>query len=264
MRWATQWRQVLAVGAAAQRRLAQGEAWVRSGRVTQLRWSDGLLQGRVQGSAATPFAVDIRLRMLSDDDWDEVVDVLAAQARHRAHLVAGQAPEGLEEQLADRGIALLPSVGELDTTCACTDAGWPCLHVAAVWQAAGDQLADDPFGVFRLRGRGRQQLLHALAARRSAGSPSGVAVQELPTRGWTLPRAAIEEVALPELDAPADGYPLLRLLGDPPGWEGRVDAWSSFAPLVEPVARQVAGSVEPADPAPDDHPVGDPPAPGTS
>lgn len=241
MRWLAHWNEVLAVDRAAERRLVQGRAWVRSGRVTQVRATDGLLQGRVQGSAATPYAVDIRMQVFTASDWEQVDDVLAGQARHRAHLLAGQAPEGLEDQLSDRGLTLLPTTGELDTGCACGSRDWPCVHVAAVWEAAAARLPDDPFLVFRLRGRGRQQLLNALAGQRRE-EPTGIALDDLPTRGWTAPRAPLEEVALPELERARD-HALLRLLGDPPGWEGRVDAHSSFGPLVE---QAVAACTAPA------------------
>lgn len=233
MRWTQLWRDVLATDATAERRLVQGRAWGRSGRVTQVRASDGLLQGRVQGSSATPFAVDIRMRTLSDGDWARVYEVLSSQARHHAHLLAGQAPVGLEDQLADSGIRLLPTTGELDIDCRCGDSVWPCVHGAAVWDAAGTQLEGDPFLVFQLRGRGRQQLMSALAdRRRGRDRVSGVSVKDLPTHGWTALRASIDDVALPVIEPSGSPYPLLRLLGDPPGWAGRISAWELFAPLV--------------------------------
>lgn len=249
-RWVTRWNDVLAVDRAAERRLAQGRAWVRSGRVTQVRSSDGLLQGRVQGSAATPYAVDIRTEVFDDAAWAQVDDVLAGQARHHAHLLAGQAPEGLEDQLSDRGLRLLPTVGELDTSCACGQRDWPCVHVAAVWEAAAAQLPDDPFLVFRLRGRGRQQLLNAIAGGRR-DEPTGIALDELPARGWTAPRAPLEDVALPEFE-PTSDHALLRLLGDPPGWEGRVDAHTSFGPLVAQAAAAAVTAREPEDQSADE------------
>ena len=239
MRWAQRWRDALATDAVAERRLAQGRAWDRSGRVAQLRASDGLLQGSVQGSSATPFAVDIRLRTFEPQQWDRVYDVLASQARHHAHLLAGQAPVGLEEQLADRGLDLLPVTGELDTDCPCGDRVWPCVHVAAVWDAAGSRLEDDPFLVLQLRGRGRQQLMADLAERRRGhASDVGVALADLPAQGWTTPRAPLDSLALPRIDPPATPAPLLRLLGDPPGWEGRVSAWELFSPLIEAASRR--------------------------
>ena len=232
-RWSQRWRETLATDATAERRLAQGHAWDRSGRVTQVRLSDGLLQGRVQGSAATPFAVSARVGQFDDSDWARVYDVLKSQVRHHAHLLAGQAPDGLEDQLADQGLDLLPTTAELDTDCPCGDSVWPCVHVAAVWEAAGSRLQSDPFMVFQLRGRGRQQLMADLAdQRRGTQAPSGVALTDLPTSGWAAPRAPIEDVALPAVERPASPHPLLRLLGDPPGWEGRLSAWEMFAPLV--------------------------------
>ena len=233
MTWVQQWHDVLATDAISRRRLAQGRAWDRSGRVTQVRASGGQLRGRVQGSAATPYAVDIHMGEFTGPQWAQVLDVLASQARHHAHLLAGLAPAGLEEQLSDIGLTLLPTRSELATDCACGDETWPCLHVAAVWDAAGSQLEDDPFLLFRLRGRGRQQLMADLAERRRGARTSpGIALSDLPTHGWTSLRTSLDDVALPAVEPAHTHAPLLRLLGDPPGWEGRVSAWDVFSPFI--------------------------------
>lgn len=234
MNWSSEWHAVLATDATSRRRLAQGRAWDRSGRVTKLRATPGALGGTVQGSAATPFAVEIGVEQFSDAQWERVLEVLGSQARHHAHLLAGQAPGGLVDQLADIGLRLMPDRGELDTDCGCGDSRWPCLHVAAVWEAAGARLDDDPFLLFSLRGRGRQQLLGDLADRRSRPR-TGVPLEELSAHGWTTPADA-HEVLLPSAERSAGAASLLRLLGDPPGWEGRVSAHSLFAPLVEQAA----------------------------
>jgi uncharacterized Zn finger protein len=241
--WTAQWHDVLAIDPVARRRLEQGHAWDRSGRVTQVRMNPGLLQGSVQGKAATPYVVRVRLRPFDDAAWDTVLDVLAGQARHHAHLLAGLAPQGLEAQLAERGLTLLPTRDELDTDCPCGDATWPCVHVAAVWDAARTQLDADPFLLFRLRGRGRQRLLADLAERRR-GDPDavGIDVDTLPVQGWTATAADPDEVvpAAAEEETPTPA-PLLRLLGDPPGWEGRVSAWDTFAPMIARAAATATG-----------------------
>jgi uncharacterized Zn finger protein len=245
MKWAQQWRDVLATDTVGRRRLSQGRAWDRSGRVTQVRATAGLLQGRVQGSAATPYGVDIGVGEFTDAQWDQVLDVLGGQARHHAHLLAGLPPSGLEEQLVDLGLALLPVRGELDTDCACADSTWPCVHVAAVWDAAAALLEDDPFLIFRLRGRGRQRLMADLADRRR-GTPTsqGVAVSELPAQGWASLQAPLDDVALPAVEPAHTHAPLLRLLGDPPGWEGRVSAWELFSPFIAAAATAAGNAGE--------------------
>ena len=245
MSWSAQWRAVVGTDAGSRRRLEQGRAWDRSGRVTQLRAVPGVLQGRVQGSAATPFAVEIRLQPFDNQEWSRVLDVLGSQARHHAHLLAGQVPTGLAEQLADLGLRLLPAASELATECGCGDRTWPCLHVAAVWEAAAARLDDDPFLLFALRGRGRQQLLADLADRRGDRSAAGMALDTLSSQGWTVSPDE-REILLPSLPPPAPGHeaPLLRLLGEPPGWEGRVSAWDVFAPLVAEAADAAGATLE--------------------
>lgn len=240
--WMQLWRAVLSVGATAERRLLNGQAWDRSGRVTQVRASAGLLRGRVQGASATPFGVDIHVPVFTDGQWRQVYEVLAGQARHHAHLLAGQAPLGVVDQLHDRDLSLMPKTAELDTDCRCGDSVWPCVHVAAVWEAASNLLHDDPFILFALRGRGRQQLMSELAEqRRGATLHHGTAVSHLPDQGWSTLNAPLSEVTLPVVDyVEPSSHDLLRLLGDPPGWEGRLSAPEVFVPLIRSVRVQEA------------------------
>lgn len=227
---------------AAVRRVSQGRSYQRSGRVTELRARVGGLSGRVQGSHAKPFVVDIEIRALDDGDWARILDVLARQVRHHARLLAGHAPEGLDDELAALGLRLLPTADEVVTACSCADVVWPCEHVAAVWEEVAQRLDDEPFLLLRARGRGRSRLLSELATARrrgaGGGEPSGLDPEGLDIRGWTTARAALEDVELPASREPSTAAGPLRMLGNPPGWEGRMSAWELFGPLVERAAER--------------------------
>lgn len=242
--WATSWRGLLADSdASARRELKEGRAYHRSGRVVGADVAPGRLSGRVQGRRATPRAVEVTVAVLDDDQWAQVVDVLAAQLRHSARLLAGLQPEGLADELAEGGVALLPGPDDVEVVCACGRAQ-PCAHAAAVWEAGAVAIDEDPFALLRLRGRGRERLLAEIAAaraRRSAqdgeGSGDAVPLDRLDPEGWTRARSPLEDVHLPPAAATAPGVTPLRLLGDPPGWPRGPGAEAMFGPLVQQAAR---------------------------
>lgn len=234
--WVARWHALLPEPEADRRRFTQGRAFQRSGRVSDLRVTPGRLVGQVQGSRATPYLVEVILDVLDDSAWAVVVEVAATRARHAAHLLAGQMPERLAEELADRGIALFAAPEDIDARCACGEASRPCAHVVALFAAAGERFVADPFAFLRLRGRGREHLLAelAVARRRSRGvsQVDGVPVADLVTAGWVRAGADLDGIVLPEPDEPEQAAGPLRLLGDPPGWAGNVSAGELFRPPV--------------------------------
>lgn len=241
--WEAHWRSLLATeNEAVVREVVQGRAYHRSGRVTDLRMSAGFVAGRVQGRQSTARVVEVTVATLTAREWATVVDLLAGQLRHSARLLAGLQPEGLAEELADLGVQLLPEPDDVATTCGC-GAVRPCAHVAATWEATSDQIADDPFTLLHLRGRGRERLLADLAANRAQQADHAVSVPltDLSPAGWARNRAPLEDLHLPSGQVPDRSGAPLRLLGDPPGWPRGPGADELFGPLVERAARWAAG-----------------------
>lgn len=237
--WADQWRGIIERPSLAHR-AARGRQFHRSGRVSGVRATAGLLSGRVHGTRATPYLVEISVATLDDAQWTRIVELLASQVRHSARVLAGLMPEGLDAELEAMGISIFPAVRDLDVTCACGDSAVVCSHAAGVWEAVAELLEPDPFLLLRLRGRGRERLLADLAgARQRAAHPereTGVPITELRPEEWTKARASLEELRLPILAPPPTPAAPLKLLGDPPQWTGGVSAWNLFRPLVERAA----------------------------
>ncbi len=129
----------------------------------------GGVAAKVQGSSRRPYKVTIGLDPLTDAQWDLVVETLADQAVFTAQLLAGEMPPDIEEAFAAAGVSLFPETArQLHTTCSCPDYANPCKHVAAVHYILGEQFDEDPFLLFRLRGRSQEALLADLRARRAA------------------------------------------------------------------------------------------------
>src|SRR5262249_11091194 len=67
------------------------------------------------------------------------------------------------------GVALFPEhKADLSTECSCPDDANPCKHIAAVYYLLGEQFDADPFLLFQLRGRAKDQVIAELRARRGS------------------------------------------------------------------------------------------------
>jgi uncharacterized Zn finger protein len=160
--WARRWTDVLEnfeVG----RRLGRGRIYARQGQVLELEIGQGFVTAQVQGSRDAPYLVRMRFSMLSSTDWKKVTKELAADPVLGPGLASGQMPEGVEEVFERLGLSLFPRAnGDLKTACSCPDPANPCKHVAAVYYLLGEEIARDPYLLFRLRGLDRSDLVAAL------------------------------------------------------------------------------------------------------
>ena len=222
--WASRWIAVLeSLGLA--NRMARGRRYLRSGRILRLDIEPGRVEALVQGSRYEPYRVRVRLRKFTGHQWGRVIEALASKALFAAKLLAGQMPENIEEAFDAAGHTLFPSSPrDLETTCSCPDEANPCKHVAAVHFALADQFDHDPFLLFRLRGRGRDQILKDLRSRRAADA-TGTSpardktgpLSETVDRFWEA-GSELESVAV-SVGPPTVSASLLKRLGVPGFWK---------------------------------------------
>jgi uncharacterized Zn finger protein len=152
-------------------RLPRGRAYARSGAVGELTLAPGEARARVQGRKTEPYQVRIRVRRFTDDEWDRVLAAISARLGHAAALLDGELPPEIADDAAAAGLDLLPGGGELGPRCSCPDDADPCKHSAAACYLLTDALDADPFTLFLLRGRTRDQLLAGIRARRREVAP---------------------------------------------------------------------------------------------
>ncbi len=154
-------------------RLTRGRSYARQGQVLSIDVEPGIVKAKVQGSRPKPYDVKIRLKPLSDQDWDKVTEAMASQAIFAAKLLAGEMPTNIEEAFSAVKLSLFPTkVTELDTECSCPDWANPCKHIAAVYYLLAERFDEDPFLIFKLRGRTKEQIIAALREKRTETSPA--------------------------------------------------------------------------------------------
>jgi len=170
--WATRWLNSLTRLMDAGR-LRRGQSYARQGQVLAIEETKNGIGAKVQGSERKPYKVTIDINTLSNVQWEQVIDALADQAIFTAQLLAGEMPQEIEEAFKAAGVNLFPEKRqELVTSCSCPDPSNPCKHIAAVYYILGEQFDEDPFLLFRLRGRTQEQILAALRSRRAADTES--------------------------------------------------------------------------------------------
>jgi uncharacterized Zn finger protein len=255
--WGDRWRAALLEGGGQEleRRVRQGVATQRSGRVGDVRVGIGRVTGRVQGSRATPFLVELEVPVLEDRAWEVLLDLVASTVRHSARLLAGQHPEGLEEAAAAAGVELFPR--RRDVGVAAGHSGEDPFPVAgaALWEAVAVRLDASPFPLLQLRGRGRERVLRDVAVRRRAArgeDRGGRAAADVPVLGWSLPRAPLEAVVVPAARPPRLSVPGLRVLGEPDRWAGALGPADLLGPMVVDAADAAADLLAGRDPAEQD------------
>ncbi len=224
--WAKRWLSVLdsyGIGS----RLQRGRSYARSGQVLDIDVQPGLVKAHVQGSRPKPYAVEIQVTALPDNEWERVLDTISEQAIFAAQLLDGTMPQEIETTFEAARVSLFPtSTRDLVTECSCPDYSNPCKHIAAVYYLLGEQFDHDPFLIFTLRGRTREQVIEALRKRRAAAveiSEEDVSIETAPptpslndqiARFWGSD--SFNWIA-PQITPPAVENAVLRRLGSPPG-----------------------------------------------
>lgn len=153
-------------------RLTRGRSYARMGQVLSLDVEPGIVQSRVQGSRRQPYKINIQLEPFSDADWDEVIAVMASQALYAAKLLAGEMPNTIEDAFKIVHLSLFPrATGDLKTSCSCPDYANPCKHIAATYYILAERFDEDPFLIFKLRGRTKEEIIAALREKRAEAFP---------------------------------------------------------------------------------------------
>lgn len=170
--WSKRWVSVLeSFGMGT--RLTRGRSYARQGQVVSVDVEPGIVKAKVQGSMPKPYNVKIQLEPLSDRDWDDVTDAMASQALFAANLLAGEMPTNIEEAFSTVKLSLFPTrLNDLKTSCSCPDWANPCKHIAAVYYILAERFDEDPFLIFKLRGRTKEEIIETLREKRAETFPA--------------------------------------------------------------------------------------------
>ena len=263
--WGRLWIRALEqLGDDFENRLPRGKKYAEEGAVSHFTVSPGEIQAKVHGRKT--YNVTLGLPALTGAQWEKALQRIHQESRFVASLLAGEMPQGLDETFRESGASLYPRVPkELQTHCDCPDWANPCKHVAAVCYIMAEALDRDPWLLFDLRGRTREEVLEALQAMmevppeepapRKRGRPRKVVsvVDLLPRRrelaepwfrmpeeAYDAPPVPLPEIALPRT-IPADPSVFIQL-GPLP--HARIEASLCLAALMHRTAQVVQLQIE--------------------
>ncbi len=164
--WVQQWVDLLNAYR-FKKRLERGRNYARQGHILSLEFKEAKVHAKVQGTAAEPYQLSIWIERFTDEDWGFVIDTLGQKALYSAQLLAGEMPDDIEAVFTSNGLSLFPfTLADVNSRCSCPDPKNPCKHIAAVYYQLGDFFREDPFVLFQLRGRTKEQILDALRQQR--------------------------------------------------------------------------------------------------
>ncbi|MEL7512165.1 MAG: SWIM zinc finger family protein [Cyanobacteria bacterium J06554_3] len=177
--WVQQWVDLLN-SYRFKKRLERGRNYARQGNILSLEFKESKVHATVQGTATEPYQLSIWIERFPDEDWGFVIDTLGQKALYSAQLLAGEMPDSIEAVFTSNGLSLFPfTLADVKSKCSCPDPKNPCKHIAAVYYQLGDFFREDPFVLFQLRGRTKEQILEALRQQRqqSIGAETGTSAE---------------------------------------------------------------------------------------
>ncbi|MGW4204894.1 SWIM zinc finger family protein [Streptomyces sp. NPDC004726] len=226
--WGNAWVEALEDVALDRARLGRGRAYASRGHVDAITVTPGRVMAYVHGGRPRPYRTEIRLRTLTDEDWDDFLAAAASRPDHIAALLDKDVPEALATA-AD----LLPTPGDLIPDCSCPDDGFPCKHAAALCYQTARLLDEDPFVLFLMRGMGERDILAALSHRNATRSAAERSAADTAAEPPTVPaHIALTPRGLPVLPPP---FPT-------PAHPGRPPAYPQAAGAPDPIALDLLAS----------------------
>ncbi|NPE06798.1 MAG: hypothetical protein GNW80_00825 [Asgard group archaeon] len=145
------------------KRIVQGRFYAREGQIRSLIIDKGCIQAKVQGTKIKPYSVIIKLQVLTDEEWQNILEQMAKNAMLFSKLLIEKFPEDLEKIFSKFNYPLFPSnSNDLLTSCTCADWANPCKHTAAVFYILSDFIEYDPFKLLFIRGKSRIEIREIL------------------------------------------------------------------------------------------------------
>jgi len=166
--WAQRWLDLLD-SYRFKKRLERARNYARQGNVLSIKFQGSKVLARVQGTEPEPYQVSLSLDPFNEEEWGYVIETMSQRAIFAAKLLAGEMPQNIEEVFTANGLSLFPfTLADIRSKCSCPDKANPCKHIGAIYYQLGERFSEDPFVLFQLRGRTKDQIIAALRQLRVA------------------------------------------------------------------------------------------------
>jgi len=141
------------------KRIIQGRFYAREGQIRSLEIEKGCIRAKVQGTKIKPYSVTIKLQILTDHAWQNILEQMAENTLLFSKLLIDKFPEDLSKIFMRFNYPLFPNNDDdLLTSCTCSDWANPCKHTAAAYYILSDIIEYDPFTLLLIRGKSRIEI----------------------------------------------------------------------------------------------------------
>jgi len=153
-------------------RLKRGRSYSSSYRLKSFEIDGGLVLAKVRGSVNPYFGVtkeptyvtSLEFRPISRAHWASAIARISTNAGLISKLMMNEIPDNIEDSFSQLNLKLLPQgINDCKTSCTCPDFSNPCKHVAGLFYRVAQELDQDPFLLFQLRGLPKDALLQELS-----------------------------------------------------------------------------------------------------
>lgn len=184
-------------------RLSRGRAYSKPTRLKTFELKNGEAKAKVRGNVNPYFGVykeptyttTVKFKQISQADWKKAIAQMGAKASFISRLLLNEIPENIEDCFKPLGLSLLPKTRkDCVSSCSCPDWGDPCKHVAGVYYRVAQELDQDPFLLFELRGLSREALQKELSK-----SSLGSALSDQLDNQISLPEPSSSRYTRPEV-----------------------------------------------------------------
>ncbi|MDJ0578916.1 SWIM zinc finger family protein [Crocosphaera sp.] len=160
--WVIRWLELLD-SYRFKKRLERARNYAREGHVLSIDFSGSKVFAKVQGTDPEPYKVSLSLDPFTDEDWSFILQSLSEKAIFSAQLLSGKMPDDIEKVFTDNGLSVFPfKLSDVHSHCTCPDKANPCKHIGAIYYQLAERFSEDPFIIFQLRGRSKNQILEGL------------------------------------------------------------------------------------------------------
>ncbi|MCP4165986.1 MAG: hypothetical protein GY759_08860 [Chloroflexi bacterium] len=220
--WADAWLDAIA-SFSHPGRMRRGRRFAERGSIRKLDVRPGEISAKVKDGTHT-YDTSIQIEPLDDATWETIIEHMASQALYSARLLSGEIPPEVVEVFEQVGVSLFPEAEALQAGCTCPDWEVPCKHIAGLYYVLAERFEKDPFLLFFLRGRSKEDLLSALRYYRQPRIDAGDSDLE---EGYVSPPlaeslndfyeigAGLKTVSF-NISQPQTPMPQLKRLGPPP------------------------------------------------